>query len=101
MRGRIMWPFDSRKQKAVVVFHIDNEGRARGAWFRGDADVLIIDERDPFNRVHLMDQETNVDELRRKIGRHPLGRMLNEDCKASALPVLNLHWRTDGKAAAH
>ncbi len=83
-----------------MVFHIDNEGHARGAWFRGDADVLIIDERDPFNRVHLMNQETSVDELRRRIGRHPLGRKLNERRAASTLPVLSLHWRTDTRAAA-
>ena len=50
-----MWPFGSaRARKAVVVFHIDQDGQARGAYFRGDADVLIIDERDPENRVHRM-----------------------------------------------
>jgi hypothetical protein len=97
-----MWPFaSSGKKKAVVVFHIDNEGHARGAYFRGDADVLIIDERDPNNRVHRMGSESTEDEIRRKIGKHPLGRTLGEARKPSALPVLNLHWRTDGNAAAH
>ncbi len=96
-----MWPFESGKKKAVVVFHIDNEGHARGAYFRGDADVLIIDERDPKNRVHRMGSESTEEEIRRKIGKHPLGRTLGDDRKANSLPVLNLHWRTDGNATAH
>lgn len=95
-----MWPFESsRKKKAVVVFHIDNEGHACGAYFRGDAEVLIIDERDPRNRVHRMGSETPDDELRRKIGKHPLGRVLTEKQPSSSLPVLNLHWRVDGQHA--
>jgi hypothetical protein len=49
-----MWPFESRRKKAVVVFHIDQNGLAKGAYFRGEADVLIIDERDPKNRVYRM-----------------------------------------------
>ena len=61
-----MWPFETRKKKAVVVFHIDHDGHARGAYFRGDADVLIIDERDPQNRVYRMQAETTVDEIRRR-----------------------------------
>jgi hypothetical protein len=93
-----MWPFQAKK-KAVVVFHIDGEGHARGAYFRGDADVLIIDERDPRNRVYRMQAETTEDELRRKIGRHPLARTLDDKHPASALPVLNLHWRVDGPQA--
>ncbi len=68
-----MWPFESKHRKAVVVFHIDHNGLAKGAYFRGEADVLIIDERDPKNRVYRMGQETPDDELRRKIGKHPLG----------------------------
>ena len=92
----IMWPFESGKKKAVVVFHIDNEGHARGAYFRGDADVLIIDERDPNNRVHRMGSEASDEELRRRIGKHPLARTLDEKRSAAALPVLNLHWRVDG-----
>lgn len=89
-----MWPF-ANKKKAVVVFHIDDEGHARGAYFRGDADVLIIDERDPRNRVYRMQAETAEDELRRKIGKHPLARTLDDKHSAAALPVLNLHWRHD------
>lgn len=91
-----MWPFDSRRKRAVVVFHIDHDGQARGAYFRGDADVLIIDERDPQNRVHRMQSETPVDELRRRIGRHPIGRSLDDKPNSSQLPVLNLHRRIDG-----
>ena len=73
-----MWPFEPRRKKAVVVFHIDQNGLAQGAYFRGEADVLIIDERDPKNRVYRMGEETADDELRRKIGKHPLGRLLEE-----------------------
>jgi len=97
-----MWPFETKQRKAVVVFHIDQNGLAKGAYFRGDADVLIIDERDPKNRVYRMGQETPDDELRRKIGKHPLGRILAEeqpDTRRTA-PVLNLHWRTDAAGAA-
>lgn len=36
-----MWPFADKSKKAVVVLHIDSDGHARGAWFRGNADVLI------------------------------------------------------------
>lgn len=97
-----MWPFESRRQKAVVVFHIDQNGLAKGAYFRGEADVLIIDERDPKNRVYRMGQETPDDELRRKIGRHPLGRILNEreSDDRHASPVLNLHWDSKGARAS-
>jgi hypothetical protein len=96
-----MWPFKSRRRQAVVVFHVDHDGIARGAFFRGDADVLIIDERDPNNRVYRMSAETSVDDLRRKIGRHPLGRLLEEprDTKRNQAPVLNLHWGVDGVRA--
>ena len=97
-----MWPFEHKHRKAVVVFHIDHNGLAKGAYFRGEADVLIIDERDPKNRVYRMGQETPDDELRRKIGKHPLGRILSEtqaDQRHPA-PVLNLHWRTDATGAA-
>ena len=80
----------------MVVFHIDHNGLAKGAYFRGEADVLIIDERDPKNRVYRMGNETPDDELRRKIGKHPLGRILSEKPDDDAKPVLNLHWRTDG-----
>ncbi len=96
-----MWPFESRRKKAVVVFHIDQNGLAKGAYFRGEADVLIIDERDPKNRVYRMGQETADDELRRKIGKHPLGRILNEaEADPRQAPVLNLHWRTDSPQGA-
>jgi hypothetical protein len=93
-----MWPFNSKRRQAVVVFHIDQDGIARGAFFRGDADVLIIDERDPKNRIYRMTAESSVEELRRKIGRHPLGSLLEEprDQERNNTPVLNLHWRTDG-----
>ena len=97
-----MWPFETKHRKAVVVFHIDQNGLAKGAYFRGDADVLIIDERDPKNRVYRMGQETPDDELRRKIGKHPLGRILAErqSDPRRAAPVLNLHWRRDPAGAA-
>jgi hypothetical protein len=94
-----MWPFQNRTRKTVVVLHIDNEGHARGAWFRGNADVLIIDERDPHSRVYRMGPETPDDELRRKIGRHPLGRTLGDRPAARDNPVLNLHWPVDGAQA--
>jgi hypothetical protein len=96
-----MWPFKSRRQ-AVVVFHVDQDGIARGAFFRGDADVLIIDERDPKNRVYRMAAETSVEDLRRKIGRHPLGRLLDEprDKTRNEAPVLNLHWAADSARAS-
>ncbi len=93
-----MWPFKSKRRQAVVVFHIDQDGIARGAYFRGDADVLIIDERDPRNLVHSMREETPAVELRRKFGRRALGRMLDKpsDKTRKTTPVLNLHWRADG-----
>lgn len=96
-----MWPFETRRRKAVVVFHVDHDGIARGAWFRGDADVLIIDERDPKSRVYRMDGETSDDELRRRIGKHPLGQLLDapQDKARNTPPVLNLHWRVDGAQA--
>jgi hypothetical protein len=96
-----MWPFEHKRRKAVVVLHIDHNGLAKGAYFRGEADVLIIDERDPKNRVYRMGQETPDDELRRKIGKHPLGRILSEkqDDPRHAAPVLNLHWRHDSAQA--
>ena len=78
------------------MFHIDHDGQARGAYFRGDADVLIIDERDPQNRVYRMQCETAADELRRKIGRHAIDRALDDKPNSSPMPVLNLHWRIDG-----
>lgn len=92
-----MWPFSKRNRKAVVVFHIDRDGLAQGAFFRGDADVLIIDERDARNRVYRMTQETPSDELARRIGKHPLGRLLTQQNRPTepAVPVLNLHWRHD------
>lgn len=96
-----MWPFKSHRRQAIVVLHVDQDGIARGAFFRGDADVLIIDERDPQNRVYRMAAETPVAELRRKIGRHPLGRLLDEpaDKTRGAAPVLNLHWGANGASA--
>lgn len=94
-----MWPFANKSKKAVVVLHIDNEGHARGAWFRGNADVLIIDERDPNNRVYRMGSQTSDEELRRKIGRHPLGRTLDEKASAAPRPTLNLHWPIDSQTA--
>lgn len=95
-----MWPFSHKPNKAVVVFHIDQNGLAKGAFFRGQADVLIIDERDPRNRVYRMGQETPDDELRRKIGKHPLGRLLDQREEPEARPVLSLHWRTDNEVPA-
>lgn len=97
-----MWPFESRRKKAVVVFHIDQNGLAKGAYFRGEADVLIIDERDPKNRVYRMAQESPDDELRRKIGKHPLGRILDETSTGdrNAAPTLNLHWNGTGARAS-
>lgn len=97
-----MWPFESQRRKAVVVLHVDQEGIAKGAYFRGDADVLIIDERDPRNRVYRMRAETPDAELRRRIGKHPLGRMLDAPKRKARnqLPMLNLHWRTDGAQAS-
>ncbi len=85
----------------MVVFHIDQNGLAKGAYFRGEADVLIIDERDPKNRVYRMGQETADDELRRKIGKHPLGRILDEQANGdrNGSPVLNLHWDGTGARA--
>jgi hypothetical protein len=92
-----MWPFEPKRRKAVVVFHIDHNGLAKGAFFRGDADVLIIDERDPRNRVYRMGQETPDDELRRKIGKHPLGQLLADEPanEPAGLPMPNLRWRKE------
>jgi hypothetical protein len=98
-----MWPFESHtRKKAVVVFHIDHNGLAKGAYFRGEADVLIIDERDAKNRIYRMGQETPDEELRRKIGKHPLGRLLADRSvdQQSGAPVLNVHWRTRDSATA-
>jgi hypothetical protein len=75
-----MWPFSSRQERRpVVVLHIDQYGLAKGAFFRGEADVLIVDERDPQNRVYRLTAETPSEELRRRIGRHPLGRLVDDD----------------------
>ena len=92
-----MWPFADKSKKAVVVLHIDSDGHARGAWFRGNADVLIIDERDPKSRVYRMESESTDEALRRKIGKHPLGRLLDEprDKTRKVAPVVNLHWAND------
>ena len=68
-----MWPFETRKKKAVVVFHIDHDGHARGAYFRGDADVLIIDEREPQNRAYRMQTETTDQQDRRQKRKQPNG----------------------------
>ena len=97
-----MWPFEPKRRKAVVVLHIDHNGLAKGAYFRGEADVLIIDERDPKNRVYRMGQETPDDEMRRKIGKHPLGQLIADRSvdQRTPAPVLNLHWRTDNVQAA-
>ena len=45
-----------------------------------------------------MGSETSDADLRRKIGKHPLGRLLDapRDKARNEAPVLNLHWRTDG-----
>lgn len=96
-----MWPFNKRRRRAVVVFHVDQDGLACGAWFRGDADVLIIDERDPENRVYRMGSESTDAELRRRIGKHPLGRLIDapRDKTRNEAPALNLHLRTDGVPA--
>lgn len=90
-----MWPFSSQRKRAVVVFHIDPDGRAKGAFFRGDADVLIIDERDQRRNVYRMSQETPDAELRRRIGKHPLRQLLDRKDDRKTAPVLNLHWNTD------
>lgn len=75
-----MWPFSSRQQRRpVVVLHIDQYGLAKDAVFRGEVDVLVVDERDPQNRVYRLTAETPSEDLRRRIGRHPLGRLLDED----------------------
>jgi hypothetical protein len=95
-----MWPFSNSSKKAVVVLHIDHDGHARGAWFRGNADVLIIDERDPSNRVYRMASETPDEELLRKIGKHPLGRTLSDKPSGAQRPTLNLHWPIDGPQTA-
>lgn len=90
-----MWPFESAGAKRpVVVFHVDQNGLAKGAYFRGDADVLIIDERDPKNRIYRMGQETPDDELRRKLGKHPLGALLAdpEDDVAEPSFMSRLRW---------
>jgi hypothetical protein len=100
-KGLNMWPFSKQQDRAVVVFHIDQNGLAKGAFFRGQADVLIIDERDPRNRVYRMSQETPSDELRRKIGKHPLNRLLDParmERNKQERPALSLHWRTDNEA---
>ncbi len=98
-----MWPFSSRRDRAVVVFHIDADGKAKGAFFRGHADVLIVDERDRNGRAFQMTQQTPDDELRRRIGNHPLAREL-KDAKLERMrheqPMLNLHWRTRPEAVA-
>jgi hypothetical protein len=90
-----MWPFPPRPRRAVVVLHIDAEGYAKGAFFRGDADVLIIDERDQQRAVYQMSQETPDEELRRRIGKHPLRKLLEEPDAEAGQPVLSLHWRQD------
>ncbi len=81
-----MWPFSARQRRPVVVLHIDQYGLAKGAFFRGDADVLIVDERDPQNRVYRLTAETPEEELRRRIGRHPLGRLLDEEAADERRP---------------
>lgn len=76
-KGDTMWPFAGRHRKPVVVVQIDPNGLAKGAFFLGDVDVLVVDERDPKSRVYRLDQETLPEDLRLKVGRHPLGRLLD------------------------
>ena len=61
-----------------------------------------LQERDPKNRVYRMGQESPDDEIRRKIGKHPLGRILEEKGgdDRHAAPVLNLHWDGTGARAS-
>jgi tRNA U54 and U55 pseudouridine synthase Pus10 len=46
-----------------------------------------------------MESESTDEELRRKIGKHPLGRMLGDQVPTER-PTLNLHWRVDGPQTA-
>ncbi len=87
-----MWPFKKSTTRSVVVLHIDEDGQAKGAYFRGDAEVLIIDERDTGDGVYRMSQQTPVDELRRRIGKHPLRHVVDQLEENDHTPVLNLHW---------
>lgn len=87
-----MWPFKKPTTRSVVVLHIDEDGQAKGAYFRGDAEVLIIDERDTRDGVYRMSQQTPADELRRRIGKHPLRHVVDQLEENDHTPVLNLHW---------
>ena len=72
-----MWLF--RKllpRRGIVLLHIDRNGLARGAWFQGDADVLVVDERDPDNRVYRLSDEASSEEILRRIGPHPLRKLV-------------------------
>ncbi|MBI1340640.1 hypothetical protein GC169_10600 [bacterium] len=68
--------------RPVVVVHIDREGRPRGVFLNGEADVLIIDERDPASRVHQMVEQTSRRDLRRMIGKHELGKLVEDSAGA-------------------
>lgn len=94
-----MWPFQNRQDRAVVVFHIDQNGLAKGAFFRGRADVLIVDERDPRNRVYRIGRETPDDALRRRIGKHPLSRLIDSGRNGRARPAFSLKARSRGEAS--
>ena len=87
-----MWPFKKPTTRSVVFLHIDEDGQAKGAYFRGDAEVLIIDERDTRDGVYRMSQQTPADELRRRIGKHPLRHVVDQLEENDHTPVLNLHW---------
>lgn len=72
-----MWLF--RKlfpRRGIVLLHIDRNGLARGAWFQGDADVLVVDERDPDNRVYRLSDEASSEDILRRIGPHPLRKLV-------------------------
>lgn len=75
----IMWLF--RKlfpRRGIVLLHIDRNGLAKGAWFQGDADVLVVDERDPDNRVYRLSGEASSEDILRRIGPHPLRKLVRD-----------------------
>lgn len=79
-----MWKSRKPAVRSAVVLHIDRDGLAKGVWRKGDVQVLVVDERDPDNRIYRIEAEANPEELRRRLGGHPLSVLLEDEFDPAA-----------------